>query len=150
MDVEECKEKYLYTYNAYKAATEAKLESGEISIETYNRWIASLDANLANQMRLCETKYGVEPSLPFGCSICGAQFHTQEEAREHYEQVHLGEPYVPPEPEPKKCIIATVFLGEDHVLLAPMRKFRDKFLPKLVMDAYYSVSVYVLRKIGRI
>ena len=55
----------------------------------------------------------------------------------------------PPE-EPKRCIVATVFLGEHHVFLPPMRKFRDRFLPRLVMDAYYSVSVYVLRKIGRI
>ena len=87
-----------------------------------------------------------EPSLPYGCSICGAQFHTQEEARAHYEQVHVEEP---PLEEPKRCIIATVFLGEDHRLLPPMRKFRDLFLPKLVMDTYYSVSVYVLRKIGK-
>ena len=58
-------------------------------------------------------------------------------------------PYIPPE-ERKACIIATVFLGEQHPLLPPMRKFRDLFIPKLVMDTYYSVSVYVLRKIGRI
>ena len=57
---------------------------------------------------------------------------------------------IEPSLEPKKCIIATVFLGEDHVLLPPMRRFRDLFIPKLVMDAYYSVSVYVLRKIGKL
>lgn len=51
--------------------------------------------------------------------------------------------------EPSKaCIIATVFLGEDHPLLPPMRKFRDLFIPRSVMDIYYSIGTFILRKLG--
>lgn len=50
----------------------------------------------------------------------------------------------------KKCIIATVFLGEEHSLLPPMRRFRDRFIPRLVMDIYYCVSTVILRKIGKL
>ena len=53
------------------------------------------------------------------------------------------------EEPPKPCIIATVFLGEAHPFLPPMRKFRDKIIPKRIMDLYYNVSVFVLRKIGK-
>ena len=58
-------------------------------------------------------------------------------------------PKVAEEP-PKACIIATVFLGQQHPFLPPMRKFRDRFIPRQVMDAYYSLSVFFLRKMGKL
>lgn len=56
----------------------------------------------------------------------------------------------PPEEPPKACIIATVFLGSQHPFLPPMRKFRDRFIPKIVMDTYYALSMYFLRKMGKL
>ena len=55
-----------------------------------------------------------------------------------------------PSPPPKACIIATVFLGQQHPFLPPMRKFRDIFIPRQVMDAYYGLSVFFLRKMGKL
>ena len=66
-------------------------------------------------------------------------FRAEEKARERGEE----------EPAPRACIIATVFLGKDHPFLPPMRKFRDKFIPKRLMELYYRSSVFVLRKIGK-
>lgn len=60
------------------------------------------------------------------------------------------EPQPEPPLEPRRCIIATVFLGEQHFLLPPMRLFRDKIIPRPVMEVYYGLSVKVLRKIGRL
>jgi hypothetical protein len=60
------------------------------------------------------------------------------------------EPTPTPTPDgaaPSACMIATVFnaisprLG---VLLPPMRKFRDAFLPKIAVQLYYRVSFYIL------
>ena len=59
-------------------------------------------------------------------------------------------PEEPPEEPPKACIIATVFLGPQHPFLPPMRKFRDIFIPKIVMDSYYALSVFFLRKMGKL
>ena len=56
----------------------------------------------------------------------------------------------PSEVTPKACIIATVFLGQQHPLLAPMRKFRDAFIPKSMMNVYYRIGTWFLRKIGRL
>ena len=102
-------------------------------------------------------------------TLGGPEYHLSREAPyvpppEPYLPPYIPpEPYVPPEEPPeeppveppeeppaKACVIATVFLGSQHPLLAPMRKFRDLFIPRPVMDLYYSVSVFVLRKIGRI
>ena len=88
---------------------------------------------------------------------CWGAYLTEEQIAYSEAQGHtvtiIGEEepvYYLEEGAPKACIIATVFLGQQHPLLAPMRKFRDLFIPRVVMDIYYCVSVYVLRKIGRL
>jgi len=80
----------------------------------------------------------------FRCPHCSFTTPSSQGLEYHIRTVH---PVTEP---PKACIIATVFLGEQHPLLPPMRRFRDVFLPRLVMDLYYDVSVRVLRKIGRL
>ena len=65
----------------------------------------------------------------------------------------------PEEPPPLPCIIATVFLGENHPLLQPLRNFRDMCLdgnPLLskmygyLLEIYYRISVFFLRKMGKL
>ena len=88
-----------------------------------------------------------EPYVPppkFICPHCGEGFDSQTELNQHIKEYH------PDEPLPKRCIIATVFLGEDHPFLPPMRNFRDKFIPKQLMEIYYSTSVFILREIGKL
>lgn len=86
----------------------------------------------------------VPEEAKFVCPVCGLAFYYRINLDQHMKAEH------PDEPLPRACIIATVFLGENHPFLIPMRKFRDKFIPKVVMEGYYSSSVFVLRKIGKI
>lgn len=85
--------------------------------------------------------FGTPYTIWVACPICGTRVDRG------------GDIVIWPPPEddvPRRCIIATVFLGEQHPFLPPMRKFRDKFISKSIMEIYYSSSVFVLRKIRRL
>ena len=124
---------------------------------------------------------------PYGCGICKLIFQSTDEVREHFYTTHAGlevpeEPmficpvceetfyyqinlnrhikdYHPEYTPPLPCIIATVFLGENHPLLQPLRNFRDvcldanPLISKMyghLLKIYYKVSVFFLRKMGKL